>query len=396
MKPQTTPSIVKAQTEFVTAMNPDEIFGCIDQQYAQVKKSWRHIGMIAKTIGCTEEAFLKWSYVGKYASSKHQSESKNFWNWIPSDHKMGLGTLCMYAQKSGYKLNFSKQVIKKSASTKSLTTTHSQKKINSSVPLIQDGRATFKAIIRDYIDVTRDDLKQKSPVKIDWADDFRQDALHTLDLFDNDDYIYIGGKCPSYPDHIKSGPIDELTPRERELREISKLDYQHKHIRTANQWKEDISSGTKPAIMYWEHMIFNPLSGQKVKNSLGIESYIAKGCVKAHDYCLVEFDDKSEDDQIGFWMAMIDKDMPVAALIHSGNKSIHALIKVQCQDYRGWVKNVENNLFRQFFVPLGADPATKNPNRLARYPGGKRCIKTEIMTYDARQRLLYLNLDAGK
>jgi len=396
MKNHPTPAVVKAQTKFVTAKNPDEIFGCIDQQYAQVKKSWCHIAMIAKKIGCTEEAFLKWSYVGKYANSKHQSESKSFWNWIPSDHKIGLGTLCMYAKRSGYNLDFSKQVIKKSASIKSLTSKHSQKKINSPAPLIQDGRATFKEIIRDYIGVTRDDLKQKSPVKIDWADDFRQDAIHTLNLFDNDDYIYIGGKCPSYPEHIKSGPLEDLTPRERELREISKLEYQHAHIRSASQWKENISSGTQPAIMYWQHMIFNPLSGQKVKNSLGIESYIAKGCVKAHDFCLIEFDDKSENEQNGFWMAMMDMGMPVAALIHSGNKSIHAIIRVQCQNYPDWVKNVENNLFRQFFAPLGADSATKNPNRLARFPGGRRYIKIPTMVYEARQRLLYLNLDAGK
>lgn len=177
---------------------------------------------------------------------------------------------------------------------------------------------------------------------------------------------------------------------------MSKLEYQQAHIRSASQWKKDISSGTQPAIICWQHMIFNPLSGCKVRNSLDTESYIAKDCVKSYDYCLVEFDDKSENEQIGFWMAMIDKDMPVAALIFSGNKSIHAIIKVPCQNYLDWVVNVENNLFRQFFVPLGADPATKNPNRLARFPGGRRCIKTKTMVYEARQRLLYLNLDAGK
>ena len=60
------------------------------------------------------------------------------------------------------------------------------------------------------------------------------------------------------------------------------------------------------------------------------------------------------------------------------------------------MQTVENSLFRQFFAPLGADPATKNPNRLARFPGGRRYIKTPTMIYESRQRLLYLNLDAGK
>ena len=262
MKPQPTPAVVKIPTQLVTVIHPDEVFRCIDQRYAEDNKAWRHIGMIAKTIGCAEKMFMKWSNVGKYANIKHQSESKKFWNWIPSDHKIGLGTLCMYAKKSGYTLDLSKLYIKKSAPTKSLANTHSQKKANSPAPLIQDGRATFKEIIRDYAGVTRDDLKQKSPVKIDWADDYRQDALHTLDIFDNDDYIYIGGKGPLYQEHIVLGPIEELTPKERKVREISKLEYQQEHIRTASQWKEDISSGTKPAIICWQHMIFNPLSGQ--------------------------------------------------------------------------------------------------------------------------------------
>lgn len=396
MKNQPMAPIVKVPTQLVTIMHPDEIFGCIDQQYAQDQKSWCHIGMVAKKIGCTEKSFIKWSYVGKYANIKHQIQSQNFWKWIPSDHKMGVKTLYKYASKSGYILDLSKLDIKKSAPKKSLTNTYSQPKTNSPAPLIQDGNAAFEDIIKDYTGVTRDDLKQKSAVKIDWADDYRQDAIHALNLFENDDNIYIGGKWPSYPEYIKLGPLEGLTPQERELREISKLEYQHKHIRNASQWKKDISSGTQPAIICWEHMIFNPLSGQKVRNSLDTESYIAKDCVKAHDYCLVEFDDKSENDQIGFWMAMLDKDMPVAALIFSGNKSIHAIIKVQCQHYADWVKDVENNLFRQFFVPLGADSVTRNPNRLARFPGGRRYIRTKIMVSEARQRLLYLNLNAGK
>lgn len=88
MKPQPTPTIVKVPTELVTIMHPDEIFGCIGQQFAQDHKSWCHIGMCAKKIGCSEKSFMEWSYVGKYANIKHQIQSQNFWEWIPSDHNI--------------------------------------------------------------------------------------------------------------------------------------------------------------------------------------------------------------------------------------------------------------------------------------------------------------------
>ena len=79
MKPLPTPPVVKVPTKFVVK-HPDEIFGCIDQRYAEGKKSWCHIGMIAKTIGCTEDAFSEWSNVGKYEAQNTRSSQRTSGN----------------------------------------------------------------------------------------------------------------------------------------------------------------------------------------------------------------------------------------------------------------------------------------------------------------------------
>jgi hypothetical protein len=77
--------------------------------------------------------------------------------------------------------------------------------------------------------------------------------------------------------------------------------------------------------------------------------------------------------------------LPIAAIIFSGGKSYHALVRVNAPDAVAYRKDVGRmlGLLRQ----LGFDPQTGNPSRMSRLPGGVRD--------DQQQRLLYLNPDAG-
>jgi hypothetical protein len=112
-------------------------------------------------------------------------------------------------------------------------------------------------------------------------------------------------------------------------------------------------------------------------------------CIKALLFAIAEFDNKSLAEQLRFWMRMIQAGIPVAALIHSGNKSIHAWIAVYCADAAEWNAKVKRQLFAETLELFGVDPATKNPSRASRLPGARR-------NGGEFQRLLYLNPQAGR
>jgi len=96
---------------------------------------------------------------------------------------------------------------------------------------------------------------------------------------------------------------------------------------------------------------------------------------------MVEFDDLSREDQLAFWWTV---KLPVAALIDSGNKSIHGIIALNdVNDAATWTREVENNLFKTLLIPLGVDGACRNEARLSRLPGHRR-------DNGRMQRLIYL------
>mgnify|MGYP003417129324 CR=1 FL=1 len=86
-------------------------------------------------------------------------------------------------------------------------------------------------------------------------------------------------------------------------------------------------------------------------------------------YVLVESDSMPIEEQKKF---LINQKLPIAALIESGGKSVHAIVKVEASDENEF-KQRTNFLFdylsqRQFQI----DEANKNPARLSRLPGAER------------------------
>lgn len=101
---------------------------------------------------------------------------------------------------------------------------------------------------------------------------------------------------------------------------------------------------------------FNPLDGNGVKNDNVTELR----------YALVESDEVDIDKQRG----IIDEmELPVAALVHSGNKSLHAIVRVDARDRDEYQKRV-NYLYKACErYGLKPDIQNKNPSRLSRMPG---------------------------
>lgn len=135
--------------------------------------------------------------------------------------------------------------------------------------------------------------------------------------------------------------------------------------RTAGQLLEDLKNGFEHSTIRGESeggaMIrFNPLDGQGEKDVNVVD----------FRYCMVESDKDSIEKQYALYQEM---KLPVACLVHSGNKSLHAIIHVDAgQDYREYQKRV--NFIYDFCKKngLNVDPNDKNASRYSRLPGIKR------------------------
>lgn len=111
---------------------------------------------------------------------------------------------------------------------------------------------------------------------------------------------------------------------------------------------------------------FNPAFGGSVRVCPG-GSKTAQ--VTAYRHALIEADNTPLERQ---WQVLRAAGLPLSALVHSGNKSLHAVVKVDAPSLTVHRSRVE--YLHQFFNRLGVevDPATKDPVRYARLPGVPR------------------------
>ncbi len=113
----------------------------------------------------------------------------------------------------------------------------------------------------------------------------------------------------------------------------------------------------KPQAGAW--IRFNPLDGAGVKNDN----------VTEFRYALVESDSLS----IGKQRALIDQlELPCAALVHSGGKSLHAIVRIEARDYAEYRERVDHLYAVCKKNGLEIDSQNKNPSRLSRMPGVTR------------------------
>ena len=150
-------------------------------------------------------------------------------------------------------------------------------------------------------------------------------------------------------------------------------------VRTAAEWTNLIKGG-HPCPPHW---IPNTLTGQEHALNDGKLSKRGDSAVASFRYAVAEFDGMSKPDQLAFWWGF--KSAPIVALIDSGGKSIHAILRVDMPDREAWKLGIEGKLFPNMLCPLGCDPACRNEARLSRLPGHFRREK------NAWQRLLYLD-----
>lgn len=118
---------------------------------------------------------------------------------------------------------------------------------------------------------------------------------------------------------------------------------------TIGDWKEEAGAWIR----------FNPVDGGGVKNDN----------VTSFRYCLVESDTLPIAEQDALFRKL---ELPIAALVHSGGKSLHAIVHIDASDYSEYRKRVE---FLYDFLEkhnVVIDKQNRNPSRLSRMPGVTR------------------------
>jgi hypothetical protein len=216
-----------------------------------------------------------------------------------------------------------------------------------------DGASYRQNLIERSAGVSEAELWELSPYRITWESG-PEDAVHLLDtLYAPDEILFIGG---TYDTEVK----------------------------TVAEWLPEIKTGrTSP------YIIPNPVDGEEHINKKGDPSRRCDAAVLHHRFAVVEFDDMTKPAQVSFWHSIIvDALLPVAALIDSGGKSIHAWLRVDLPNVDAWQTEIRDGLYHPEtgrMTLLGADTQCQNPSRLSRLAGHLRAGKGK------RQRLLYLD-----
>lgn len=120
----------------------------------------------------------------------------------------------------------------------------------------------------------------------------------------------------------------------------------------------------KPEAGAW--IRFNPLDGKGVKNEN----------VTEFRYALVESDDMDIEKQNAI---MRELDLPIAVLVYSGGKSLHAIVRIDAASYDEYRKRVDYlyNVCKK--NGLSIDNQNRNPSRLSRMPGVERNGKKQFI-----------------
>ena len=131
-------------------------------------------------------------------------------------------------------------------------------------------------------------------------------------------------------------------------------------IEALSHCKDDVGAvlgDYNPAVGAW--IRFNPLDGDGVKNEN----------ITKFRFALVESDTLPVAEQDIVFRKL---ELPIAALVHSGGKSLHAIVRVDAENYDEYRKRVE--FLYDFLEKNGVsiDKQNRNPSRLSRMPGVTR------------------------
>ena len=319
------------------------LLGMIDHAFADVTKYWWPILAAFRNSGGSLEGIIEWSHTEKYNEPQQVRRA-----WDNCKLTAGIGTLAYYARLSGNPdiVQELRQQHPRQITNSNYRTTPSQKPVVDAVKARQMLIDPLAGL--DAAALKKELLARSNPMP--QGNSGAGDMLTVLSMFGNEDTL-------TFPQHtydIGSASRDTVTG-----------------------WRDRLVSGEPPR----EFFIPNTHCGEMRPKQDGRLSWRADACFTRR-FVVIEFDEMPLADQLRLWLSLINLGIRPSVLTFSGSKSVHALIPAPTDAEVATIFNI--------FLPLGADPHTKNVGRLTRTPGAIRKDKGTV------QRLLYMNFEVAK
>lgn len=284
-------------------------------------QEWINVGMALKEEGYSWQDWEQWSQsdAGRY----HSGECKRKWNTFNgAAQPVTGGTIYQMAVNRGYVLDAGHEL---------------------------DWDDDISAEPHTILDSGWvEDQEIQEPDDKDWHP--AQELITYLEtLFGTDDNVGYATRSWSKPDEGKFYPDKGCWDRTagRLIRELAKCNDDIGLV--MGDYNKEVGAWIR----------FNPLDGKGCKNEN----------VTEFRYALVESDQVEIEKQNAILRSL---ELPIATLVYSGNKSLHALVKVDAANKDEYRKRVEYLYKVCAANGLNPDQQNKNPSRLSRMPGVRR------------------------
>ena len=281
-------------------------------------QEWLGVGMGLKEAGYSISAWEDWSR--RDAQRFHPGECQKKWNGFRGNaNPITAGTIVQMARENGWR------------------------------PARAGHALDWDDMIeadRDMVVVNQDWIETREVDKPQVWDPVQELVSYLKALFDENDHV-------GYVTHSFLGEDGRYKPKSKGCfdRTAGKL---IEELRKCGGDLGAVLGDYDPEAGAWVR--FNPLDGRGVKN------------VNVADfrYALVESDTLPIEKQNAI---IRDMELPVAALVHSGGKSLHAIVRIEAASYEEYRKRVDflYDVCRK--NGLDIDRQNRNPSRLSRMPG---------------------------
>ena len=220
-----------------------------------------------------------------------------------------------------------------------------------------------------------------------------------IEIAKRNGYRYINydtGGCMDFSDDLSGDDRKELTPVEQFRLYLKTLFYPEDHVGiiTEDVFQDPKEKRWKPRKGYYDKTARELLASlDKYPDELADTVYswkdeagawirinpldgkdALKENVTRYEYTLIECDEGTMGEQIEAYKRFR---LPIAAMVSSAGKSVHAVVKIHAPNYEEYRKRVE--FLHRYLLKhdLKIDKANKDPNRMSRLPGATRNGKVQ-------------------
>jgi RecA-family ATPase len=309
-------------------------------------EDWLHVGMILKAVGATCADWSAWS--ARDAERYHPRQMPGKWDGFRGSG-LGMGSLVELARRHGIEpprdaddagaFGWDDRVVigQGGSGKRQAESGKREEEIASERPLVDE-----RWVEADEIPLPA----------ADWAPG---DMIRYLEsMFEPDEYVGLVATAWLQEDSGRWLPQKGVCDRTRaELCEILRRD-----------GVVEAMGDPHPIAGAWVRI--NPMDGSGCKDAN----------VTAYRHSLIEADHQDLGKQLALIRAL---QLPCSAVVHSGGKSIHALVRVDARDADEYRQRV-NRLYEVCKASgLTVDNANRNPSRLSRLPGVERSGRPQYL-----------------